>query len=118
MKFAKIVGFVFLVINAANSVPVEEEQEEAKEEVVDIEEMLFSNADYYNVMEDNTSNYSVVNNNNYACYYYYSVAVDIDGEGTNPSAHFKEEVKEYFQQEKFRKLHTRVARQNNESKKL
>ena len=41
----------------------------------------------------------------------------MDGEGTNPSAQYKEEVKEYFQQEKFRKLHNRVARQNNESNK-
>ena len=46
---------------------------------------------------------------------YILVAIDMDGEGTNPSAQYKEEVKEYFQQEKSRKFHNRVARQNNES---
>ena len=54
MKFAKIVGLVFLVVNAANSVPVKEEQEEAKEKTVDIE-VLFDNVMDENVMEDNTS---------------------------------------------------------------
>ena len=49
IKFAKIVGLVLLVFNAANSVPVKEEQE------VDVEEMLFSNVIDDNMMEDNTS---------------------------------------------------------------
>ena len=42
----------------------------------------------------------------------YTIAVDMDGEGTHPSAHFMEEVKEYFWQEK---MHNRVTRQNNKS---
>ena len=51
MKLAKIVGLVLLVINAVSSVPVKEQEEE----IVDVEEMLFSNLMDDNVMEDNTS---------------------------------------------------------------
>ena len=53
MKFAKIMGLVLLVINAANSVPVKEEKQE--EEIMDVEEMLFSNVMDDDMIEDNTS---------------------------------------------------------------